>query len=270
MRATAIMRKPLRQGRCPCYDRPRRNAARVCNFIIVGGMFMSTSKIIATGAACVMLASLASAQQAPAPAPAPQQPMSFFVTSVGKGNGADLGGLAGADAHCQSLAAAVGAGGKTWRAYLSAAATATSPAVNARDRIGAGPWFNARGQRIAQNVADLHGDTAEQARQGNNLNKQTGLNEKNEIVTGAGDTPNRHDILTGSNTEGRLMVAADGADRTCGNWTSGGTGFTMVGHHDRTGGGSTSWNSTHVTRSCSQPDLVATGGAGLFYCFAIN
>ena len=229
---------------------------------------MHTTKIIAAGAACVLLASLASAQQQPA---APQQPMSFFVTSVGLGKGADLGGLAGADAHCQSLAAAVGAGGKTWRAYLSAAASGNQPAVNARDRIGAGPWFNARGARIAQNVGDLHGDTVEQARLGNNLVKVTAFNEKNQTVNGVGDTPNQHDMLTGSNTDGRLMVSGND-DRTCSNWTSSadGQGAAMLGHHDRQGGGNTSWNAAHPSRGCSQQNLVSTGGAGLFYCFAIN
>lgn len=209
--------------------------------------------------------------QAPAQPPAgqqPQQPMSFFVTSVGAGNGANLGGLAGADRHCQTLAQAVGAGGKTWHAYLSASAANGQPAVNARDRIGAGPWYNAKGARIAQNVGDLHGDTLEQARRGNNLTKVTAITEKGDTMNGVGDTPNRHDMLTGSQLDGTAFT--DGADHTCGNWTSGAAGTAQLGHHDRTGGGNTSWNSTHASRGCSQENLVSTGGAGLFYCFAIN
>ena len=222
------------------------------------------SMAVAAGTAIVL------AQQ-PAQPPAaqqPQQPMSFFVTSVGPGNGANLGGLAGADRHCQTLAQAAGAGGKTWRAYLSAAAANGQPAVNARDRIGSGPWYNAKGARVAQNVGDLHGDTLEQARRGNNLTKVTALNEKGETVNGVGDTPNRHDMLTGSQLDGTAF--SDNADHTCGNWTSGAAGTAQLGHHDRTGGGNTSWNSTHPSRGCSQDNLVSTGGTGLFYCFAIN
>lgn len=214
---------------------------------------------------------LALAQQPPAqpPAqPAPPQPMSFFVTSAGSGKGADLGGLAGADRICQTLASAAGAGSKTWHAYLSAAAAGGQPAVNARDRIGAGPWYNAKGARVAQSVADLHGDTLEAARRGNNLTKVTAINEKGETVNGVGDTPNRHDMLTGSQLDGTAFT--DGADHTCQNWTSSSTGTAQLGHHDRTGGGNTSWNSTHPSRGCSQENLVGTGGAGLFYCFAIN
>ena len=194
--------------------------------------------------------------------------MSFFVTSAGRGDGANLGGLAGADAHCQQLATAAGAGNKTWHAYLSANASGNQPAVNARDRIGSGPWYNARGGRIGQNVGDLHGDTIDQARLGNNLSRSTVFTEKNETVKGAGDTPNQHDMLTGSQTDGRGYT--DGADHTCQNWTSNSTGRAQLGHFDRTGGGNTSWNSAHASRGCSQPDLVQTGGAGLFYCFAIN
>ena len=205
--------------------------------------------------------------QAQQPA-APQQPMSFFVTSVGLGNGANLGGLAGADRHCQALATAAGAGSKTWHAYLSVSASGGQPAVNARDRIGSGPWYSAKGARIAQNVGDLHGDTIEQARLGNNINKTTAISEKGEPIKGVGDTPNQHDILTGSQTDGRAYT--DGADHTCGNWTSGAAGTAQLGHHDRTGGGNTSWNATHPSRGCSQENLVATGGAGLMYCFAIN
>ena len=227
---------------------------------------MKKLPLILTGVAMSMsLGTYLTRAQQPA---APPQPMSFFVTSVGGGNGANLGGLAGADRHCQTLAIAAGAGGKTWRAYLSAAAADGQPAVNARDRIGAGPWFNAKGARIAQNVADLHGDTLEAARRGNNLTKATALNEKGETVNGVGDKPNQHDMLTGSQLDGTAFT--DGADHTCANWTSAATGTAQLGHHDRMGGGNTSWNSTHASRGCSQENLVATGGAGLFYCFAIN
>ena len=214
------------------------------------------------------LAPLVAAQNPPA-AQAPQQPMSFFVTSAGAADGsANLGGLAGADAICQARAAAAGAGSKTWHAYLSTSATTGSPAVNARDRIGSGPWYNARGTRIAQNVADLHGDTLEQAQYGNNLSRTTVLTGKGDPVKGAGDNPNQHDILTGSQTNGRAYT--DGADHTCGNWTSNSTGAAQVGHFDRTGGGNTSWSSAHASRGCSGPNLVSTGGAGYLYCFAID
>ncbi|MBI1873630.1 MAG: lectin [Acidobacteria bacterium] len=217
--------------------------------------------------ALVSTAYLVVAQQpAQPPAAAQQQPMSFFVTSSGPGSGANLGGLAGADKHCQTLAAAVGAGNRTWHAYLSASATGGQPAVNARDRIGQGPWYNAKGARIGQSVADLHGDTIDAARRGNNLTKVTAITEKGETVNGVGDTPNRHDMLTGSQLDGTAFT--DGADHTCQNWTSGAAGTAQLGHHDRTGGGNTSWNSTHASRGCSQENLVSTGGAGLFYCFA--
>ena len=199
---------------------------------------------------------------------APPQPMGFFVTSAGPGKGADLGGLAGADQHCQKLASAAGAGSRTWHAYLSASASGGKPAVNARDRIGQGPWFNAKGARIAQNLGDLHGDTAEAARLGNNISKATALTEKGEPINGFGDKPNQHAILTGSQTDGKAFT--DSADHTCQNWTSGASGTAQVGHHDRTGGGNTSWNSTHPSRGCSQDNLVSTGGAGLLYCFASN
>jgi hypothetical protein len=192
-----------------------------------------------------------------------QQPrMSFFITSVGPGNGADLGGLAGADRHCQQLADAVGAGDREWRAYLSTIPTADAPAVHARDRIGTGPWYNATGVKIADDLAQLHGE--------NNLTKETQLNEKGEIVNGRGDRPNMHDILTGSNLDGTAYQAEGYTN--CGNWTGSGEGSAMVGHHDRTGGGAnpTSWNSAHPSRGCSQANLVATGGAGLFYCFAVR
>ena len=194
--------------------------------------------------------------------------MSFFVTSAGPGNGANLGGLAGADRHCQTLAAAVGAGNRTWHAYLSAAAAGSQPAVNARDRIGQGPWYNAKGARVAQNLGDLHGDTLDAARIGNNLTKQTALTEKGEAINGVGDTPNRHDILTGSRPDGTAFPGTD--DHTCQNWTGTGAGSAQVGHHDRTGGGNISWNSVHASRGCSQENLVSTGGAGLFYCFAVD
>jgi len=197
--------------------------------------------------------------------------MSFFVTSVGKGDGANLGGLAGADAHCQALATAAGVGSKTWHAYLSAGASGGQAAVNARDRIGNGPWHNGRAAApIAKDVADLHGDTIEQARLGSNLTRSTVLSEKQTAVNGVGDTPNQHDMLTGSQPDGRAYT--DAADHTCGNWTSAadGMGTAQLGHFDRTGGGNSSWNSAHASRGCSQPNLVATGGAGLFYCFAVN
>ncbi len=188
--------------------------------------------------------------------------MGFFITSSGPGNGADLGGLAGADTHCQTLAAAVGSGDRIWRAYLSAQAMDGQAAVNARDRIGSGPWHNAVGVIIANDVDELHGN--------NNLNKETALDEKGEVVNGRGDSPNRHDILTGSQLDG-TVVPGD-ADSTCSNWTSSGAGSAMVGHHDRTGGGAnpTSWNSAHGSRGCSQSNLRGTGGDGLFYCFAAD
>ena len=217
------------------------------------------------------LAVLPALGQAPAQGQAGRQggppplPMGFFITSTGKAGG-NLGGLAGADAQCQTLAAAVGAGNRTWRAYLS---TQGPNAVNARDRIGNGPWANARGAVVARDLAHLHGDTVELAQLGNNLKRDTALNEKGEMVNGFGATPNQHDMLTGSHTDGRAYVVADG-DRTCRNWTSSKQGAAQVGHHDRTGWPNTSWNSAHATRGCSQEDLVAAGGAGLFYCFSID
>jgi len=204
--------------------------------------------------------------RAQAGAQAPQQPMGFFITSVGSGDGANLGGLAGADQHCQRLAQAVSAGARTWRAYLSAAAAGAQPAVNARDRIGNGPWYNAKGVLIAANVADLHGDIN---RDRNSINKEFALNEKGLPVNGRGDTPNQHDILTGSDSHCRVLIGS-AANTTCANWTSNAAGSAIVGHHDRSGGGNSSWNAAHASRSCSQADLVATGGAGLFYCFAAN
>jgi hypothetical protein len=219
--------------------------------------------------AVILAGSEATAQTAGAPAQQPQQPpppMSFFITSVPKGDGGNLGGLAGADAHCQTLAQAAGGGSKVWRAYLSSFATGpTQPPVNARDRIGNGPWHNAKGLLIAWNVADLHGDYQ---RDRNSINKEYALNEKGLPVNGRGDTPNQHDILTGSDSFGRVAIG-NATTTTCNNWTSNSTGNAIVGHHDRAGGGNSSWNAAHVSRSCSQSDLVATGGAGLFYCFAL-
>ena len=223
--------------------------------------------VLAVGAV-VLIAQNAGGQAGGRGAQAPAQPMSFFVTSVGKGDGANYGGLAGADAYCQSLAATAGRGGSTWHAYLS---TQGPNAVNARDRIGAGPWYNQKGQRIGQNVAELHGDTIEQARLGNALGKQLSLTEKGGIVNGVGDMPNQHDILTGSQPDGRAYT--DAADHTCNNYTSnadGGRGSVQLGHVDKQGGNNGSWNSSHGSRGCSQPNLVATGGAGLLYCFATN
>lgn len=190
--------------------------------------------------------------------------MSFFITSVGSGDGANLGGLAGADAHCQSLAEAEGSS-KTWRAYLSAHADGNQPAVNARDRIGFGPWYNARGVMVAENLNRLHSEFMD-------LGKENSLNERGEMVNGRGDSPNQHDILTGSTLDGRTID--DGQNHTCNNWTSNadGQGTAQVGHHDRQGGGANpnSWNSAHGSRGCSQANLVATGGNGYFYCFAID
>jgi hypothetical protein len=209
-------------------------------------------------ASAVLLAVGASSQ-------AQQATMTFFLTSAGPGKGADLGGLEGADRHCQQLAQAAGAGGKTWHAYLS---TQGNGAVNARDRIGKGPWQNAKGVEIAKNVDQLHGD--------NNLTKQTALSEKGEVINGRGDSPNRHDVLTGSQPDGTAF--AGGEDKTCGNWTKSGAGSAIVGHHDRQGLNESapmkSWNSSHPSRGsdggCSQSDLKSTGGDGLFYCFAVN
>src|SRR3984957_13837015 len=216
----------------------------------------------------MIAASLLTLVQQPAPQQTPTQPMSFFITSAGSGKGANLGGLAGADRICQTLAAAAGGGNKTWHAYLSTSLANGQPAVNARDRIGSGPWYNAKGEKIASGLADLHGDTAELARLGNNLVKLSALTEKGTMVNGRGDTPNTHDMLTGSQTDGRAYT--DGADHTCNNWTSDLTGAAQLGHSDRNGAGNTSWNSAHPSRGCSQDNLVSTGGAGLFYCFAIN
>ena len=219
------------------------------------------ARVIGTAAAvATVLGGLAIVQAQTSPQ------MSFFITSVGGGDGANLGGLAGADRHCQNLAAAVGAGGKTWRAYMSAAAASGQSAVNARDRIGAGPWFNAKGEKVADSVADLHSDN-------NKLGKQGSLNEKGGVVNGRGDTPNTHDMLTGSNADGTLATGGLPNGGPCGNWTSNATdGVARLGHFDKQGGGDSpnSWNSAHNSRGCSQANLVATGGAGLYYCFATN
>ena len=212
-------------------------------------MKIKVKSALLLGALVVAIGGAAQAQQAA---------MTFFVTSAGPGKGADLGGLEGADRHCQSLAQAAGAGGKTWRAYLS---TQGAGAVNAKDRIGRGPWQNAKGAVIAKDVADLHGAS-------NNLTKQTALTEKGDLVNGRGDTPNMHDILTGSQPDGTAFTVSD--DRTCGNWTKSGQGAAMVGHHDRTGldnsAPAKSWNSSHPSRGpgggCAQDDLKSTGGAG--------
>ena len=195
--------------------------------------------------------------------PIAAQDMSFFITSEGPGDGANLGGLAGADAHCQKLAQAAGSGGKTWRAYLSASAADGKPAVNARDRIGSGPWFNAKGVQVAANLDELHYSNV-------GLSKDNSLNEMGKVVNGRGDSPNQHDILTGSQLDGTAFT--DDADHTCGNWTKNGEGSAQVGHHDRTGGGQvpSSWNAAHGSRGCGQANLVATGGNGYFYCFATN
>ena len=231
-------------------------------------MKMRSIYILAAALMCVQTVLLAQAPPAQAPANAPPQPMSFFVTSVGLGDGGNLGGFVGADYHCQELAEKVGST-KTFRAYLSAQSfTGGMVAVNARDRIGKGPWYNANGQLVARNVAELHGDTLEQARLGNALGKQTAVTEKKEIIKGLGDTPNTHDILTGSTPDGKAF--SDKTDHTCYNWTRNAMGSAQVGHSDRNGGGNSSWNSSHATRGCSQPNLVSTGGTGLFYCFAID
>ncbi len=192
-----------------------------------------------------------------------QNTMGFFITSVGSGDGAKLGGLAGADAHCKQLADAAGVTGKTWRAYLSAKAAAGQPAVNAKDRIGRGPWYNQKGVMVAKDVNDLHSEN-------NKLGKENSLTEKGAEVPGRGNSPNHHDILTGSLMNGTL--SPDTTDTTCSNWTSNSTGAAYLGHHDRQGGGTnpTSWNSAHLSRGCSQQNLVSTGGNGYFYCFAIN
>jgi hypothetical protein len=220
-------------------------------------------KIVLSAIAVTLLGSAAVlAAQAPQ---GPQQPMSFFITSTVPGTG-NLGGLAGADQICQNLAAAAGAGAKTWHAYLSQQAQGNTPRVNARGRIGPGPWFNAKGQLVASNVADLHGDND---RDRNTIRKANALDEKGNPVNGIGDMPNQHDMLTGSDSDGRAFPG--GFDTTCNNWTSDGTDHkAMLGHSDRSGGGNTSWNSAHMSADCTKAGLIRTGGAGHFYCFAIN
>jgi hypothetical protein len=216
--------------------------------------------LVSTITAAIALAACSGMTSSP-----PQSKMSFFVTSANPGKGADFGGLAGADRYCQTLAASAGAGARTWRAYLSNSAMAGSPAVDARDRIGKGPWFNAKGEQVASSVEDLHGPN-------NKLTKQTALTEKGAIVSGRGDPVNLHDILTGSTADGRAI--SDGKDNTCGNWTKSGEGSAIVGHHDRVGLNDSppmkSWNASHPTRGCSMDALKSTGGGGLLYCFAQN
>ena len=217
--------------------------------------------LIALGVMAILV-TVAQAQQDPQK---PPPPMSFFVTSVAKGDGGNYGGLAGADAHCQMLAQAAGRGNTKWVAYLS---TQGPGAVNARDRIGQGPWYNARGVMIAANLNELHGDTLEQARMGNRIHKNSALTEKGAVVKGSGDQPNEHDILTGSTPDGRAYT--DGMDHTCSNYTNNvdGKGSMQVGHHDKIGNTNSSWNSAHASRGCSQASLPPSGGAGYLYCFA--
>jgi hypothetical protein len=224
---------------------------------------MRQARFLALGAAAALLAACASTPSS--------GPMSFFVTSAGTGNGANLGGLAGADAHCQRLAAAAGAGGKTWRAYLSvpgafpsAANPSGVPSTHARDRIGTGPWYNAKGQLIARDLEHLHN--------GNHIGKDTALDERGNVVRGSGDRPNEHDILTGSRADGTAFSPA--TDTTCKAWTSSSDGSAIVGHHDRMGplpeNWAKSWNFSHQSAGCSQEALVRTGGSGRLYCFATN
>ena len=217
-----------------------------------------TIRLIAAASTVALLSSCALFQ--------PSNPMGFFITSANPGKGADFGGLAGADRHCQALASAAGAGGRTWRAYLSTTAMNGQPAVNARDRIGTGPWRNVKGEVVATSIDDLHSAN-------NKLGKMTSLTEKGGVTNGRGDTPNMHDILTGSTPDGRASSAT--GDTTCRNWTSGDQGSAIVGHHDRNGTNpdpvaNVSWNSSHGTRGCSLPALQSTGGAGLLYCFAAD
>jgi hypothetical protein len=228
------------------------------------------TKSVCIGAVAIAAALFGSGLTASAQQQPPQSPnMTFFVTGAGPGKGADLGGIEGADRHCQELAGRAGAGGKTWRAYLSTQAADGKAAINARDRIGNGPWQNFKGEAVAQSVDDLHSDN-------NKLGAQTSLTERGLIIPGVGYAPNRHDALTGSQSDGRAFQA--GEDRTCGNWTSSTKGTAMLGHIDRKGlrddAASKSWNSSHPSRGpdggCSQSDLRGTGGDGLFYCFATN
>jgi hypothetical protein len=237
----------LSSRRAGCYERtPNYQEGHMKRFAALVG-------ITALGACAGLQAQGSSAQNS----------LTFFITSAGSGDGANLGGLAGADSICQTRAAAVGAGGRRWRAYLSTSATAGAPAIDARDRIGAGPWHNAEGVQVATDVADLHSTSSR-------LSKDVSLTERGAVVNGRGDTPNMHDVLTGSQADGTAFTGTE--DKTCANWTSNGQGAAQVGHHDRQGGGAdpTSWNSAHATRGCSQADLQGTGGNGLFYCFAAD
>ena len=232
---------------------------------------MKPSCIVLAAAMTAALAASASAQTpaappAPPPAPAPPHPMGWFISSSAPVGSGALGGLAGADKVCQSLAAAVGAGNRTWRAYLSTQTSRAGPGVNARDRIGAGPWYNAKNTLIAANVEDLHGDVQ---RDRNNIQAANDLNEKGEVVDLTGAMMNKHDVLTGSDSDGRAFPA--GLDTTCNNWTSDTDDHkAMVGHFDRTGGQNTSWNSSHLSVSCAAPKLFANGYAGHLYCFAAD
>ena len=219
-------------------------------------MTMLRTLVVAT--AVVTLAILASVG-----ATAQDHAMTFFITSAGPGDGANLGGIDGADAHCQMLAEAAGSTGHTWRAYLSQSAAGGGMAADARDRIGSGPWYNANAVEVASSVADLHSAN-------NELSKANSISEKGDVINGRGDSPNMHDVLTGSQPDGTAFT--NGEDHTCSNWTSSGAGSAQVGHHDRQGGGDnpTSWNAAHGSRGCSQDDLIGTGGNGLYYCFATN
>jgi hypothetical protein len=223
---------------------------------------MNKRVIIAAVAATVLGSAAVLAQ---GQAPAPQHPMTFFIASTVPGTG-NLGGVAGADAICQRLATGVGAGNHTWHAYVSTQTTPQEVGVNARGRIGAGPWYNAKGVLIAANVADLHGDVQ---RDRNNIQKANALDEHGVVIHGVGDMPNEHDMLTGSDSEGRAFPA--GLDTTCNNWTSDGADHrAIVGHADRSGGANASWNSAHLTPNCTKQGLIMVGGAGHIYCFAIN
>ena len=226
---------------------------------------MQRTLLVMTGLSALFGCATGESQQAGA-----SGEMTFFVTSVGLGKGGDLGGLEGADQHCQSLAKAAGAGDRTWRAYLSTqGSTLSDPkVVHARDRIGAGPWHNAKGERIARNVEDLHSAS-------NNLNKMTALDERGRMVNGRTEKPVKHDMLTGSRPDGTAFAGAFFPDMTCGNWTkSGAEGSAMTGHHDRASAidhpWAVSWNSSHPTLGCTMPGIIKTGGDGLFYCFAVK
>ena len=236
----------------------------LCAAALVAGCAGGSPSTAGSSAGSTRAASASSTSGSAGGASGSRGGMSFFVTSANPGQGANFGGIAGADRHCQALAAGAGAGGRQWRAYLSTTSAGGGTAVNARDRIGRGPWQNAKGQTIATSVDQLHGQ--------NNLNKQTALTEKGDGVSGSGDPVNTHDILTGSTPEGRASTAT--GDTTCRNWTSGTDGSAIVGHHDRRGlrddEPSRSWNSSHGSRGCSMDALKASGGAGLLYCFAAD